>query len=50
VTAAYHEKYDRYGPRIVGTVVPVESATATMRLVPRWASWAARRHPVPRTV
>jgi hypothetical protein len=35
VTAAYHEKYDRYGPRIVGTVVSGESAATTLRLVPR---------------
>jgi hypothetical protein len=35
VTAAYHEKYDRYGPNIVGTVVSVESATTTLRLVPK---------------
>jgi len=35
VTTAYHEKYDRYGPSIVGTVVSVESATTTLRLVPK---------------
>jgi hypothetical protein len=35
VTAAYHEKYDRYGPSIVGTVVSAESATTTLRLVAR---------------
>ena len=35
VTAAYHEKYDRYGPSIVRTVVSAESATTTLRLVPR---------------
>lgn len=35
VTAAYHKKYDRYGPSIVGTVVSAESATTTLRLVPR---------------
>lgn len=35
VTVAYHEKYDRYGPSIVGTVVSTESATTTLRLVPR---------------
>jgi hypothetical protein len=35
VTAAYHQKYDRYGPSIVGTVVSAESATTTLRLVPR---------------
>ncbi|OGO55779.1 MAG: hypothetical protein A2Z32_09945 [Chloroflexi bacterium RBG_16_69_14] len=34
VTAAYHEKYDRYGPSIVGRVVSAESATTTLRLVP----------------
>jgi hypothetical protein len=32
---AYHAKYDRYGPRIVGTVVTPEAAQATLRLVPR---------------
>jgi hypothetical protein len=35
VTAAYHEKYDRYGPSIVGTVVSPDAATTTLRLVPR---------------
>lgn len=35
VTAAYHDTYDRYGPRIVGTVVSAESATTTLRLVPK---------------
>ena len=34
VTGAYHEKYDRYGPSIVGTVVSAESASTTLRLVP----------------
>jgi hypothetical protein len=33
--AAYHAKYDRYGPRIVGTVVSLEAARSTLRLVPR---------------
>ena len=33
--AAFHAKYDRYGPRIVGPVVSDESARATFRLVPR---------------
>jgi len=33
--AAYHAKYDRYGPRMVGTVVSPEAARATLRLVPR---------------
>ena len=35
VTAAYHEKYDRYGPSIVGTVISAESTATTLRLVPR---------------
>jgi hypothetical protein len=33
--AAYHAKYDRYGPSIVGTVVSPEAAKSTLRLVPR---------------
>ena len=33
--AAYHSKYDRYGPSIVGTVVSPEAARSTLRLVPR---------------
>ena len=33
--AAYHAKYDRYGPAIVGTVVSPEAARSTLRLVPR---------------
>jgi len=33
--AAYHAKYDRYGARMVGTVVSPEAARATLRLVPR---------------
>ena len=35
VTAAYHSKYDRYGPRIVGTVVSPEAVRSSLRLVPR---------------
>ena len=35
VTAAYHEKYDRYGPGIVGTVVSQEAEMSTLRLVLR---------------
>jgi hypothetical protein len=34
ITAAYHAKYDRYGPGIVGTVVSPEAARSTLRLVP----------------
>ena len=35
VTEAYHAKYDRYGPSIVGTVVSAEAVASTLRLVPR---------------
>jgi hypothetical protein len=38
VHAAYHAKYDRYGPKIVGTVVSSDAARCTLRLVPRQAS------------
>ena len=33
--AAYHSKYDRFGPAIVGTVVTDDAARSTLRLVPR---------------
>jgi hypothetical protein len=33
--AAYHAKYDRYGPGPVGSVVSPEAARSTLRLVPR---------------
>jgi hypothetical protein len=33
--AAYHAKYDRYGPRTVATVVSPEAARSTLRLAPR---------------
>ena len=33
--SAYHAKYDRYGPTIVGPVVSPEAAASTLRLVPR---------------
>jgi hypothetical protein len=33
VDAAYHAKYDRYGPRMVGTVVSPEAARSTLRLI-----------------
>ena len=35
IDAAYHAKYDRHGPAIVGTVTNPESAQTTLRLVPR---------------
>lgn len=31
---AYHAKYDRYGPRIVGTVVGPDAHAVTIRLIP----------------
>lgn len=34
VTAAYHAKYDRYGPRIVGSVVSPEAVRSTLRVLP----------------
>jgi hypothetical protein len=34
IDAAYHAKYDRYGPRIVGSVVGNQAAQSTLRLVP----------------
>ena len=35
VDAAYHAKYDRHGPAIVGTVVGPDAAEVTIRLLPR---------------
>lgn len=35
VTAAYHAKYERYGPAIVGTVVSAEAERLTLRVAPR---------------
>jgi len=35
VDAAYHAKYDRHGPEIVGTVVGPEAQANTIRLEPR---------------
>jgi hypothetical protein len=35
VDAAYHTKYDQYGPQIVGTVVGPNAADVTIRLIPR---------------
>jgi hypothetical protein len=34
VDAAYHAKYDRYGPAIVNTVVGEQAAGVTLRLLP----------------
>lgn len=33
IDAAYHAKYDRYGPRMVGTVVGPATQAVTIRLV-----------------
>lgn len=35
IDAAYHVKYDRYGPRIVGSVVGPHAEAVTIRLAPR---------------
>ncbi len=35
IDAAYHAKYDRYGSRIVNSVVGPEAHRVTLRLVPR---------------
>jgi hypothetical protein len=35
IDAAYHAKYDRYGPEIVGTVVGPRAHAVTIMLVPR---------------
>ena len=34
VTAAYHAKYDRYGPSVVGSVVSPPSVASTIRVTP----------------
>jgi hypothetical protein len=34
IDAAYHAKYDRYGPAIVGTVVGPKAEEVTIKLVP----------------
>ncbi len=34
IDQAYHQKYDRYGPKIVGTVVGAEVAPLTISLAP----------------
>lgn len=35
IDTAYHAKYDRHGPAIVGTVVGAEAALTTIRLQPQ---------------
>ncbi len=34
IDAAYHAKYDRYGPQIVGTVTGPSAAAVTLRPAP----------------
>lgn len=41
IDAAYHAKYDRYGPAIVGSVTGPDAADATFRLFPA----TERTHP-----
>jgi hypothetical protein len=46
IDAAYHAKYDRYGPKIVGTVVGESAHQVTVRLVPTLdATQPDRRQP-----
>lgn len=35
IDAAYHAKYDRYGPKIVGSVVGTAVTAVTIKLIPR---------------
>jgi hypothetical protein len=35
IDAAYHSKYDRYGPRIVGSVVGTDAEAVTIKHVPQ---------------
>jgi hypothetical protein len=35
IDAAYHAKYDRYGPRIVGSVTGPDAHQVTIRLIPK---------------
>ena len=35
IDAAYHAKYDSYGPQIVGTVVGPAAAAVTLQVLPR---------------
>ena len=38
IDTAYHEKYDRYGPQIVGTVTGPSAAAVTLRVTLRTAT------------
>ena len=44
IDAAYHAKYDRYGPRIVGSVVGPEAHRVTIRLMPGQPVGAGHAH------
>ena len=44
IDAAYHAKYDRYGPRIVGSVVGPEAHRVTIRLMPGQSGSAGHAH------
>lgn len=44
IDAAYHLKYDRYGPRIVGSVVGPAAHAVTVRLVPTTDTPGSDRH------
>jgi hypothetical protein len=35
IDAAYHAKYDSYGPKIVGSVVGPAAAAVTLQVLPR---------------
>lgn len=35
IDAAYHSKYDRYDPAIVGSIVGKHAEAVTLRLIPR---------------
>lgn len=47
IDAAYHAKYDRYGPQIVGTVVGESAHHVTVRLVPTLEPTESDRLPKP---
>ncbi len=47
IDAAYHAKYDRYGPQIVGSVVGPRAPAVTIKLVPRSATDKEHSHGTP---
>lgn len=44
IDAAYHAKYDRYRPRIVGSVVGPQAHRVTIRLIPGQQGGAGHAH------